>query len=198
MRNTTGQAETLTDLKLNQLLRLVLIGNHGERNTAILAFSHYLALRAKELASLRINDVIDEHSAIRDILRLKASYTKGNKHRNLPLINPKLRKILQEWIANRQLTDGSLFNHSAPLFKSQKGNRFTANTMARMINHLYKDNGFDGCTSHTGRRSAITKLVNKGISINKVQIIAGHSNIQTTMRYVDTNPIELGEILKFL
>ena len=67
-----------------------------------------------------------------------------------------------------------------------------------MLNNLYKDNGFDGCTSHTGRLSAITKLVNKGISLNKVKIIAGHNNIQTTMRYVDTNPDELGEIMKAL
>ena len=67
-----------------------------------------------------------------------------------------------------------------------------------MINNLYRVNGFDGCTSHSGRRSLITKLVNKGISINKVKVIAGHNNIQTTMRYVNTDPIELGEIMKAL
>ena len=198
MRNTTGQAATLTDTKLNQLLKLVSIGNHGERNQTIMAFSHYLALRAKELASLRISDVINDDGNLRDTLRLKASYTKGNKHRNLPVTHPKLRKTIEAWVSYRQEADGILFNTNAPLFKSQKGDAFSANTMTRMLNNLYKDNGFDGCTSHTGRRSAITKLVNKGISLNKVKIIAGHNNIQTTMRYVDTNPDELGEIMKSL
>lgn len=198
MRTTTGQAATLTDTKLNQLLKLISIGNNSERNQTVMAFSHYLALRAKEIASLRISDVVDDHGNIRDTLRLKASYTKGNKHRNLPVTHPKLRKILESWINYRIETDGRLFASNAPLFKSQKGDAFSANTMTRMLNNLYKDNGFDGCTSHTGRRSAITKLVNKGISLNKVKVIAGHNNIQTTMRYVDTNPDELGEIMKAL
>jgi len=198
MRTTTGQAATLTDTKLNQLLKLVSISNHGKRNETILALSHYLALRAKELASVRVADVMDADGRVSDVLRLQASYTKGEKHRDLPLTNPRIRKILQEWISCRQKTDGALFNRNAPLFKSQKGLAFSANTMARMINNLYRVNGFVGCTSHTGRRSAITKLVNKGISLNKVKIIAGHNNIQTTMRYVDTNPDELGEIMKAL
>jgi integrase/recombinase XerD len=196
MRTTTGQAATLSDIKLNQLLKLLSIGNNGKRNETILALSHYCALRAKEVAALRISDVVDKQGKLQDVLRLQACYTKGNKHRDLPLTNTKLRKHLQEWIRYRQNTDGTLFNHKAPLFKSQKGLGFSANSMARMINNLYKDNGFEGCTSHTGRRSLITKLVNKGISLNKVKIIAGHNNIQTTMRYVDTNPDELGAILK--
>lgn len=198
MRTTTGQAATLTDPKLNQLLKLVSIGNHGKRNETILALSHYLALRAKELASVRISDVMNADGTVSDVLRLQASYTKGEKHRDLPLTNPRIRKILQEWISHRQKTDGALFNCNAPLFRSQKGLAFSANSMTRMINNLYRHNGFDGCTSHTGRRSAITKLVNKGISLNKVKVIAGHNNIQTTMRYVDTNPDELGEIMKAL
>ena len=198
MRTTTGQAATITDSKLNQLLKLVSIGKHGERNQTIMALSHYLALRSKELASLRISDVMDDKGNLREVLRLKANYTKGNKHRDLPLTHMKLRKILKEWISYRQNTDDILFNHNASLFKSQKGDKFQANTMTRMINNLYKNNGFDGCTSHTGRRSAITKLVNKGISINKVKVIAGHSSVSTTIRYVDTDPIELGEIMKAL
>ena len=198
MRNTTGQAATLTDTQLNQLFKRISTGNHAKRNITIMALSHYLALRAKELASLRISDVLDTNGKISNVLRLQACYTKGNKHRDLPISNPKLRKFLQEWIVYRQQVDGGLFNINAPLFKSQKGLAFSANSMTRMINNLYRDNGFEGCTSHTGRRSAITKLVNKGISLNKVKVIAGHNNIQTTMRYVDTNPDELGEIMKAL
>ena len=198
MRTTTGQAQTLTDTKLNQLFRLISLGNHAERNNTVIALSHFLALRAKEMASMVISDVIDTDGAIRDVLRLQASYTKGRKHRDLPLSNPKLRKYLQQWVDFRRNNDGCLFNHHAPFFVSQKGLAFSPNSMSRMINNVYRKNGFDGCTSHSGRRSAITKLVNKGISLNKVKVIAGHSNIQTTMRYVDTNPDELGEIMKAL
>jgi len=58
MRNTSGQAATISDTKLNQFFRLLSIGNHPQRNQAIIALSHYLALRAKEIACLRIHDII--------------------------------------------------------------------------------------------------------------------------------------------
>lgn len=198
MRTNTGQAGTLTDNQLNQFFKRLSVGNNIKRNQAVIALGHYLALRSKEIALLKISDVLDDFGNLHDVLRLFASYTKGNKHRDMPLTNPKLRKFLAEWIAHRKHMDGALFNSNAPLFKSQQGNAFTANSMTHMICNLYKNCGFSGCSSHTGRRSAITKLVNKGISINKVKVIAGHASIQTTIRYVDTDPIELGEIMKAL
>lgn len=198
MRTKTGQAATLTDSQLNQLFKRISVGNHAKRNETIIALSHYMALRAKEISCLLVSDVIDTKGQLCDVLRLQACYTKGNKHRDIPISNPKLRTVLQKWISYRQTTDGALFKRTATLFRSQKGLAFSANSMTRMINNLYKNNGYDGCTSHSGRRTLITKLVNKGISINKVKVIAGHNNIQTTMRYVDTNPDELGEIMKAL
>ncbi len=198
MRTTTGKAKILSDANLKQFFKLLSIGNFGERNVTIMALSHYCALRAKELAALRISDIVDKDNKLRDVLRLIPAYTKGGKHRDLPITHPKLIKFLNDWITFRQQEDGTLFNHKSALFKSQKGLQFSANSMSRMINNLYANNGFSGCTSHSGRRTLITKLVNKGISINKVQVIAGHSNIQTTLEYVNTDPIELGEIMKAL
>jgi integrase/recombinase XerD len=198
MRNTTGQAATISDNKLKQLFKLVSIGNHAKRNETIMALSHFLGLRSKELAALHVFDVIDANGNLCDVLRLQACYTKGNKHRDIPISNPKLRKILQGWISYRQKTDGTLFNRNSPLFRSQKGLAFSANSMTRMINNLYKNHGFEGCSSHTGRRSMITKLANKSIALHKIKILAGHSNIQTTLGYIDSNPDELGEIMKAL
>jgi len=198
MRTKTGKAATISDTKLNQLFKLISVGNHAKRNQTIIALSHYLALRAKEMAALRISDITDAQGSLHSVLRLQAAYTKGNKHRDLPLTNLRLRKYLQGWIEYRQEIDGTVFNSDAPLFRSQKGLAFTANSMARMINNLYKANGFAGCSSHSGRRSVITKLANKGVSLHKIKILAGHANVQTTLSYIDTNPDELAEIMKVL
>jgi integrase/recombinase XerD len=66
------------------VLRVVEIVSHSKRNIAIVILSHYLGLRSKELASLKIGDVY-ESGAVKKFLRLVAAYTKGSKHRDVSL-----------------------------------------------------------------------------------------------------------------
>ena len=57
------------------------------------------------------------------------------------------------------------------------------------FNRAYGTIGLKGCSSHSGRRTFITRaarLVHKaGGSLRDVQLLAGHRSIQTTQRYID-------------
>jgi len=44
-----------------------------------------------------------------------------------------------------------------------------------------------GATSHSGRRTFITRLANKGVGVRLLASLAGHRSITTTQRYIDVN-----------
>lgn len=193
---TTGQARVLDERELKQVLAVTAAGNHAARNVAILVVSNYLGLRAKELAALRIGDVYDENGMIKKVLRLVAAYTKNSKHRDLSLENRTVIKVLTDYINERRAADGAVFNTQAALFRSQKGSKFSPNAMARLLGDIYTTAGFQDASSHSGRRSLITKLAYAGIDLNSIRQIAGHSCISTTQRYIDDNPHVITKILK--
>ena len=62
----TGQAKVLN----NKELKIIDTGHHAKRNTAIVILSHYLGLRFKELASLKISDVVETNGQIKKVLCL--------------------------------------------------------------------------------------------------------------------------------
>lgn len=43
---------------------------------------------------------------------------------------------------------------------------------------------------HCLRSSFVTRLLNKGVPIHQVQLLAGHSNLSTTSKYAKTNPTD--------
>jgi integrase/recombinase XerD len=160
----------------------------------MLALSISLGLRAKEIASLTWADVYTEDGSIREILHLKAAYTKGARTRDVFLSSPRLRQLLEKYIE----TSGPWLSamRTAPLFMSQKRGHMTAGSVARFLKQLYQEAGVPEASSHSGRRTLITQLAERGIDLKSISKIAGHSNIRTTATYVEANPVRLSRILK--
>lgn len=159
------------------------------RDRTILYFSHYLGLRAKEIALLRLGDVLDPVTGIKECIRLFK--TKGNKFREVFLVNADAREALRRYLATR----GSRLE--SPLFLSQKGGAFSPNTMQRLIANLYKKANVRA-SSHSGRRSFATRLIEAGTDIYAVMELMGHSSIQTTQTYFATNPERLKRLSALL
>lgn len=177
------QAKTLTAQELRHVLDYVATRPHAHRNRAMLLVTFYAGLRSKEVASLRYCDVMDADGKVRSEIYLSAEQTKGSKTGTV-FVSDKLRKELQSYIANvpaKQLLD--------KLFYTQKkgGNGFTANTLTQHFHHLYKSAGIAGASSHSGRRTFITNLADKGVGVRVLMSLARHANISTTQAYIDVN-----------
>ncbi len=85
------------------------------------------------------------------------------------------------------------------MFVSQKGRRgFTAHGMVMLLKRIYQFAGVSGASSHSGRRSFITKLASKGIAARVLQELAGHKHLGTTQRYIDVNDDMLRKAVEVL
>ncbi|HTM72359.1 MAG TPA: site-specific integrase [Pseudolabrys sp.] len=192
---TTGRAAVLSPNQIRHAFRVARSrGRHAARAEAVLAMSLGLGLRAKELAGLRWADVYDEAGKVRPVVHLRAAYTKGGKTRDVFVSSPALRKVLEKYGERDWL--GSASESQAALFQSQKGGPMTPGSMARFLKALYAEAGIGGASSHSGRRTLITRLAERGVDLKAIAEIAGHTSIRTTAMYVESNPKRLARILQ--
>ena len=100
--------------------------------------------------------------------------------RSIPM-HPELAAALTAW---RQVAPAA--DH---VIASQRGGRMRPVSIVVWFNRAFKNIGLNGCSSHSGRRTFVTRaarIVHKaGGSLRDVQLLAGHRSIQTTQRYID-------------
>ena len=179
------QAATLTQQQLQRVLEYTRTRRHYKRNRAIILLTHYAMLRVGEVAALRYCDVVDADGEIKAETTLSAGQTKGNKARKVWFAE-KIRVELAAYVAAhkpKQLTQ--------PLFYTQRSEGFTAKTLTHIVNGIYKHAGISGATSHSGRRTGLTNLAERGVGVRVLMALAGHSNMATTQRYIDLRPAML-------
>ena len=154
--------------------------------------SFYAGLRAKEIAALSVGNVFDETGAVREQFILSAAQSKGGQTRTVYL-NQRLRRALVDYGDTIKLMDPQ-----QALFASQKGGHFSANTMCQLFLDIYKACGLKDASSHSGRRTYITRLANTGVGVRLLAALAGHAHISTTQRYIDVNSDQLSQAVELL
>jgi len=187
-----AQASTLTDTQLRRVLQYVSTRRHALRDRTILLVSFNAGLRAKEIAALLVGDIYDANGAVREHFNLRRAQTKGGHERTVYL-NKALRRALAEYrtlVEHSKLTDA--------LFSTQKRGGFSANTMCQLFLEIYAAAGITGASSHSGRRTFVTRLANQGVSVRQLAALAGHRSISTTQRYIDVNAEQLANAVELL
>lgn len=188
------RAAVLTEGEFARVLSVAKDSKHGARNVALLYASFALGLRAKELAALRIRDVITDVGALRQEVLLTTAHTKGGKQRHVYLANKHARRALSEYLDARSSIERVKPIPSAPLFRSGKGGAFTPNTMQMLFKRLFIAAGLPDASSHSGRRTFATSLIERGVDIKAVSTLMGHASVGMTARYVEDNPVRLRRI----
>lgn len=64
---------------------------------------------------------------------------------------------------------------------------FLSQTIQNPFRELYRAAAIDNASSHSGRRTFITQLSERGVSVRVIQALARHSSLSTTQRYIDVS-----------
>ena len=187
--SNTRKAKTLSDAQYKAMVGFLRSTRNPARDRVIFMLSTKAGLRAKEIAYLRWCMVLTPDGTIGGTIDLTDSATKGRSGRVIP-INRELKGALQEYLTQEQ---GRVDFDAGRDFvvRTQRSDRSSPQAIVNMFQGWYRQLGFVGCSSHSGRRTFITHSARKislvGGSLRDVQYLAGHSHLQTTQSYIDCN-----------
>jgi integrase/recombinase XerD len=178
----TKQAKILSKAQIEAVLNHIGSTRYPNRNRVIFLLSVKAGLRAKEIACLKWEMLTDAEGKIGTVINLPNEASKGASGRSIP-ISKDLGTAL---IALRAKASRSAF-----LITTERLGQTSPTVIANLFAEWYRSLGFIGCSSHSGRRTAITawarRISTVGGSLRDVQLLAGHSALTTTQRYIEAD-----------
>ena len=180
------QAKILSDKQQNLTMAHLETTRYPLRNKIIFLLSFKEGLRAKEISKLAWSMVCNSDGKIADVINLSNNASKGKYSGRIIPMHKELKALLSEMLAEKQ--NDEYFSLDKPVIATERGEHTTPQVIVNFFYHLYKTIGFNGCSSHSGRRTFITNAAKHislvGGTLNDVRMLAGHSSLATTQRYI--------------
>ena len=183
------QSKTLNKNQIEMVSTYLRSKRNGLRNQTIFLLSVKSGLRAKEIASLQWRMVVQPDGKIDDYINLPNSSSKGRSGRVIPLhssLKVNLSELLEEQSRIRTFDLDKAY-----VVRTERSASTYAQSIVNMFSGWYRDLGLIGCSSHSGRRTFITETAKKistvGGSLRDIQMMVGHSSLQTTQRYIESD-----------
>jgi integrase/recombinase XerD len=177
------QAKTLSNAQIKAVLLHLERSRNPIRNRLIFLLSIKAGLRAKEIAELTWRMVTDAQGEVSGEIRLEDTASKGRSG-GVIAMNSELRYALTDWRKRSWAPKGW-----ARVIRTERSVGTSACVIVNLIRGWYLELGFEGCSSHSGRRTFITNAARKislvGGSLRDVQVLARHSSLSTTQRYIE-------------
>jgi integrase/recombinase XerD len=104
------------------------------------------------------------------------------------ILSDKLVSEIKQHLASRSINSDYLF--------TVKERKMSRRNVQKIVNNAAKAAGVTKKVSpHTLRHSFATHLLESGVDIRKIQILLGHSNLNTTQIYTSVSATELKKII---
>jgi integrase/recombinase XerD len=181
------QAKILSKAQQEAVLSFLSSTRYPTRDRLIFLLSVRAGLRAKEIAALKWEMITDAEGELNDVIALTDEAAKGRRGGRAIPIAKDLKAALKAWKGE---AEGD-HRKSPYVVTSERGLSTSSYAVVNKFAGWYRALGFTGASSHSGRRTAITNWARKistvGGSLRDVQILAGHSALSTTQRYIEAD-----------
>lgn len=166
--------KTVKDVYSDEELEQMRDSCTNSRDLAIIDILSSTGIRVGELVNLNITDVNFEK---RECIVLG----KGNKQRKV-YFDARTKIHLHEYVANRHDETNALF-----VSLNNPHNRLSIRGIETILHKIGSNLKSTKVHPHKFRRTLATKAIDKGMPIEQVQVLLGHSQIDTTLRYAMVN-----------
>jgi integrase/recombinase XerD len=175
-------------------------------------------MRVSEIAQIEVQDVLFPSGAVRHEVSLRAAITKGCRQRCIYPTNRTLVEALERYLTYRierrwRISDDPKryrgLRADSKLVLTFKGYKYSMNCKRR-INHageqvdcaacdalqahvtkLYRDAGIKGGSSHSGRRTMASRLLEQGHDLETLQLMLGHAELDHLDPYLQLSKEKL-------
>lgn len=188
------QAKTLSKTQLQATLAFLSERSRNpERDKVMVLLSAKAGLRAVEISRLRWGMVTDSEGQVADAVSLPDAAAKMGSGRTVPM-NKELKRELVSLLAKigPSAPDPVIFSERGGYPERRDDGDLVPMGRQSVVNwfhRLYRAMGYEGCSSHSGRRTFVTQaaraIVSAGGSLRDVQELAGHRQLSTTQLYID-------------
>jgi integrase/recombinase XerD len=177
------QAKTLSNAQIKTILTHIQSTRFPNRNRVIFLLSIRAGLRAKEIAHLKWSMLTDPEGNLLECIHLQDQASKGRSGRIIPMAKDLKQSILELRQASNQ--------SDTYLITTQRSGQTSAQVIVNLFRDWFLSLGFEGASSHSGRRTVITQWARRigsvGGSLKDVQMLAGHASLTTTQRYIEVH-----------
>lgn len=204
----TKKAKIYSDSQIKQLLNFFNLTKFPHRNKVILLLSAKAGARACEIAGLCWHHVLNnECSDIGGTLRITDDISKSFRGKDGKVKRVGGRRVtlsdqLQEALRELYASEKPKPRYEDRIVINQMGWGMDGHGINMMFKRWFKILGWEGYSSHSGRRSFITNAARKvslcGMSIHDVMRMAGHTNLHTTQGYIEANPDGAGKLVNMI
>lgn len=174
-------AKVLAAGDVRRLIRHVRDHRHATRDHVMVLLSFKAGLRACEIAGLDWSMVLRPDGRVDHQMLVARTIAKNGSSRRLPLHPDLISGLVRLHHEQGRPTRG-------PIIRSERARQMTPRSVVNWFGRTYAELGLFGCSSHSGRRTFITRtarlLVKAGGSLRDVQELAGHRALTTTERYI--------------